>query len=187
MNIFWLLRGGGPFFGKWQVVVNVFWLAVGGGRWWWTYFCWWWVVVVDKFLLVVGGGGHVLADGGWWWMVVGGGIVQSNPGGIRGIFLLRSLLLLFIKEHYFAKNILKSSAFLKNLSEICFHETMVELEVFFYRIKYGLIETNMSQNFSEHQSVCLQLLSKNFVSIYLSRGIIVHGEGQVYSVIDYQI
>ena len=53
MNIFWLLRGGGPFFGKWQVVVDIFWLVVGGG-------------------------GYILAGGGWWWMVVGRGIIQSN-------------------------------------------------------------------------------------------------------------
>ena len=31
MNIFWLLRGGGPFFGKWWVVVDIFWLVLGGG------------------------------------------------------------------------------------------------------------------------------------------------------------
>ena len=30
MNIFWLLRCGGPFFWKWQVVVDIFWLVVGG-------------------------------------------------------------------------------------------------------------------------------------------------------------
>ena len=47
MNTFWLLRGGGPFFGQWQVVVDIFWLVVGGG-------------------------GYTLAGGGWWWMVVGG-------------------------------------------------------------------------------------------------------------------
>ena len=40
MNIFWLLQGGGPFFGKWWVVVDVFWLVVGDGRYilasgWW--------------------------------------------------------------------------------------------------------------------------------------------------------
>ena len=54
MNIFWLLRGGGPFFGKWQVVVEIFWLVVGGSGWWWIYF-------------------------GWWWVMVDGGIVQPNP------------------------------------------------------------------------------------------------------------
>ena len=31
MNIFWLLRSGGPFFEKWYVAVDVFWLVVGGG------------------------------------------------------------------------------------------------------------------------------------------------------------
>ena len=31
MNIFWLLRGGGPVFGKWWVVVDIFWLVVGRG------------------------------------------------------------------------------------------------------------------------------------------------------------
>ena len=31
MNIFWLLRGAVPFFGKWSVVVDMFWLVVGGG------------------------------------------------------------------------------------------------------------------------------------------------------------
>ena len=36
MNIFWLLRGSGPFFGKWQVGVDIFWLVMGGGRWWWV-------------------------------------------------------------------------------------------------------------------------------------------------------
>ena len=62
MNTFWLLRGGGPFFGKWQVVVDIFWLVVGGrgctlagGGCWWTYCGWWWVVV-DIFWMVVGGG-----------------------------------------------------------------------------------------------------------------------------------
>ena len=54
MNTFWLLRGGGPFFGQWQVVVDIFWLVVGGGGWQW--------VVVDILWLVVGGGG-------WWWVV----------------------------------------------------------------------------------------------------------------------
>ena len=60
MNIFWVLRGGGPFFGKWQVAVDAFWLAVGGGEyilagggWWQIYFGWWWVVVAI-FQLVVG-------------------------------------------------------------------------------------------------------------------------------------
>ena len=36
MNIFWFLRGSGPFFEKWQVVVDIFWLVVGGGGWWWV-------------------------------------------------------------------------------------------------------------------------------------------------------
>ena len=31
MNIFWLLWGGGHFFGEWQVVVDIFWLVVGSG------------------------------------------------------------------------------------------------------------------------------------------------------------
>ena len=46
MNIFWLLQGGGPFFGKWQVVVDTFWFVVDGGE-------------------------YILAGGEWWWMVVG--------------------------------------------------------------------------------------------------------------------
>ena len=29
--ISWLLRGDGPFFGKWWVVVDIFWLVLGGG------------------------------------------------------------------------------------------------------------------------------------------------------------
>ena len=79
MNIFWLFRGGSPFFGKWYVVVDTFWLVVGGGEyilagvgwrwmvvggsgWWWIYFGWWWVVV--------GGGGYILAGSGWWWLGV---------------------------------------------------------------------------------------------------------------------
>ena len=62
MNIFWLLRGGGPFFGKWQVVVDIFWLVVGGSGYILTGGGWQWVVV-DIFWLVVGGGG-------WWWWVV---------------------------------------------------------------------------------------------------------------------
>ena len=51
MNIFWILRGGAPFFGKWQKVVDVFWLVyiLAGGGWWWV---------------VVSGGGHNLAGGG---------------------------------------------------------------------------------------------------------------------------
>ena len=68
MNIFWLLRSGGPFFGKWKVAVDIFWLVVGGcgyilagGGWWWTYFGWWWVAV--------GGGGYILDGGGSWWLV----------------------------------------------------------------------------------------------------------------------
>ena len=28
MNILWFLLGGGPFFGCWWVVVNIFWLVV---------------------------------------------------------------------------------------------------------------------------------------------------------------
>ena len=55
----------------------------------------------------------------------------------------REFAAVFIKEHCFAKNALKSSVFF-NLSQICFHETMGELEVFFYCLKKGLIETNMS-------------------------------------------
>ena len=62
MNIFWLLPGGGPFFGTWLAVVDIFRLVVGGGGWWWIYFGWWWVVV-DMFWLLVGSGGswHSLA------------------------------------------------------------------------------------------------------------------------------
>ena len=48
MNVFWLLRGDGPLFRKWQVVGDAFWLMVGGG-------------------------GYILDGGGWWWMVFGGG------------------------------------------------------------------------------------------------------------------
>ena len=33
MNMFWLLPGAGPFFGKWLVVVDIFWLVLGGGGW----------------------------------------------------------------------------------------------------------------------------------------------------------
>ena len=64
MNLFWLLRRGGPFFGKQQVVVDVFQLVVCGSRWWCIYFGWW---------LVVGDGECILAGGGWQWMVVGHG------------------------------------------------------------------------------------------------------------------
>ena len=54
MNIFWLLRGGCPFFGKWQVVVDIFWLVVGSGG----------------YILAGGGvGGHILARDGSWWVV----------------------------------------------------------------------------------------------------------------------
>ena len=56
MNIFWLLRGGGPFLGKWWVVVDIFWLVVGDSGLWSIYFGWWWVVV--------GGGRYILAGGG---------------------------------------------------------------------------------------------------------------------------
>ena len=48
MNIFWTLCDGSRFFGKWYVVVDIFWLALDD----------------------VGGGRHTLAGGGWWWMVV---------------------------------------------------------------------------------------------------------------------
>ena len=65
MNIFWLLLGGGPFFGWWQIYFGWRWVIVasGGslladGEWWW--------VVVDVFWLVVDGGV-------WWWVVVGRG------------------------------------------------------------------------------------------------------------------
>ena len=61
MNIFWLLLGGGPFFGWWCVVVDIFWLVVGGGGYILAGGGWWWVVV-DIFWLVVGGGGC-------WWVV----------------------------------------------------------------------------------------------------------------------
>ena len=72
--ISWLLRGDGPFFGKWWVVVDIFWLVLGGGGYILADGGWSWVVV-DIFWLVVGGGGYILAGGGWWWMVVGRGIV----------------------------------------------------------------------------------------------------------------
>ena len=52
MNISWLLRGDGSFFGKWWVVVDIFWLVLGGGGyilagggWCQIYFGWWCVVV----------------------------------------------------------------------------------------------------------------------------------------------
>ena len=51
MNIFWLLRGGGSVFGKWQVMVDVFWLVVGGGASWYV---------------IAGGGGYILAGVGQW-------------------------------------------------------------------------------------------------------------------------
>ena len=50
MNISWLLRGDGSFFGKWWVVVDIFWLVVGGAR-------------------------YILAGGASWWVVVSRGIV----------------------------------------------------------------------------------------------------------------
>ena len=56
MNIFWLLWGGGPFFGTWQVVVDI-------------------------FRLVVGGGGYILAGGGWWWICFGCWLVVVGRGG----------------------------------------------------------------------------------------------------------
>ena len=57
MNIFWLLRGGGPFFAKQQVMVDIFWVVVD------IFWLWWWVVV--------GGGGDILAGSGWWWTYFG--------------------------------------------------------------------------------------------------------------------
>ena len=69
MNIFWLLRDGGPFF--WEMVGSAGYILTGGG-WWWMYFGWWWVVV-DIFWLLVGGGGYILDGGKWLWMVVGCG------------------------------------------------------------------------------------------------------------------
>ena len=63
MNIFWLLQSGDPFFSKWQVEVNIFWLVEGGVGWWW--------LVVDIFWLVVDGGGS-------WWIVVGDGMIQFD-------------------------------------------------------------------------------------------------------------
>ena len=65
MNISWLLWGGGPFFGEWQVVVDIFWLVLDSGGWWWTCFGQSWVVV--------GGGGYALVGGEQWWVVVGHG------------------------------------------------------------------------------------------------------------------
>ena len=41
MNIFWLLVGGGQFFGWSWVVVHIFWVVVHEGGWWWIYFGWW--------------------------------------------------------------------------------------------------------------------------------------------------
>ena len=41
MNIFWLLRGSGPFF--WEMVGSDGYVLASGG-WWWIYFGWWWVV-----------------------------------------------------------------------------------------------------------------------------------------------
>ena len=57
MNIFWTLCDGGPFFGKWQVGVDIFWLVLDDGGWWSKYFGWWWVVV--------DGGRYILAGGGF--------------------------------------------------------------------------------------------------------------------------
>ena len=51
MNMFWLLWGGGPFFGTCQVMVDIFWLVVGGGKWW---------------RMAVSGGGYILAGGRCW-------------------------------------------------------------------------------------------------------------------------
>ena len=87
MNIFWLLRGGGPFFGKWQVVVDIFWLVVGGSGYILTGGGWQWVVV-DIFWLVVGGGG-------WWWVVFGGGGYILTGGGWWWVVAQFSLTHLF--------------------------------------------------------------------------------------------
>ena len=63
MNIFWLLRAGGPFFGKWWVVVHMFWLVVGGSGYILASVGWKWLVV-DIFSLVMDGGG-------WRWIYFG--------------------------------------------------------------------------------------------------------------------
>ena len=68
MNLFWLLRSGGPFFGKWQVVVDMLWLVVGGREYILAGSGWWW--------MVVGGGGRGVPCWiyfRWWWVVVGRG------------------------------------------------------------------------------------------------------------------
>ena len=63
MNIFWLLQAGGPFFGKWCVVVHMFWLVVGGSGYILASVGWKWLVV-DIFSLVMDGGG-------WRWIYFG--------------------------------------------------------------------------------------------------------------------
>ena len=50
MNIFWLLRGVGPFLCEMVVVVDIFWLMVGGSG------------------HILAGGGNIL-DGGEWWVL----------------------------------------------------------------------------------------------------------------------
>ena len=79
MNTFWVLLGNGPFFGKWQVVVDIFWLVVGGGGyilagggWWWIYFGWWWEVV---------------DDGGSWWVVAQFSLTPRNCNTRQVVFL----------------------------------------------------------------------------------------------------
>ena len=77
MNKFWILWGSGPFFGKWQVVVDIFWLVVGGGGYILAGDGWWWVVV-DIFWLVMVGGGWWWTYFGWWWVLLGrGGLWHS--------------------------------------------------------------------------------------------------------------
>ena len=83
MNKFWILWGSGPFFGKWQVVVDIFWLVVGGGG---------YILAGGGWLrVVVGSCGYILAGGGWWWMLVGGGIVYSNPA-LNGLNTLKQFV-----------------------------------------------------------------------------------------------
>ena len=153
MKIIWLLQGDGPFFGKWQVVVDmfwlvvdIFWLVVGGGAWLWIYFGWQW--------MVVDGGGWwwtyfgwqqvVVDDVGWswkyfgwwwvvvggdglWWVVVGGSIVQSNSKKLQ--------------KH---KNL--AISILRNLLQVHFLDSYLQLAFisYLYRISRPLMFSNTS-------------------------------------------
>ena len=56
MDIHWLLLGGGPFYGWWGVVVDIFCLVVGSGG----------CILTGGGCSRVGGGGYILAGGVWW-------------------------------------------------------------------------------------------------------------------------